>query len=298
MPLPVAGGTTDTVGRFEPRRTSSTVVWAPAKECQTKLDPWSRRVNVMETEAGVTVTSPGSDLGSPAATACQSICLTGPDSCSSTGTVSDVRLPPRPPQAVDICAAGVCGDRAGGMWESLLKITPSKVTLDGRTDLGTGSRLVELIVRDFPEVNSIDQLQLSGSIADTPSTVCGIRGLSQCIEPKSARACCPLKGSEDEKASQETSGKLGTPERPGSARSHHGRQGEKSGSKAHQETSLSARSQYCGLSGLCYVHTGVDVHRTHGQQGEVSGSEADQEICTAPYAPQVIYFTQPMITTM
>jgi hypothetical protein len=255
------------------------------------------------------VTSPTSDLGSPAATAqSRSICFTGPDLCASSGTVSDVRLPPRPPQAVealqspiDISAAGVSGDRAVGMWESsprpLLKITPSTVTLDGRTDLGTGSRLVELIVRDFPEVDSIDQLQLS--IAETPGTVCGIRGLWQSIEPKAALAFCPLKGSDDEEASQETSGKLGNPVRPGSSRSHHGQQGEKSGSEAHQEWPyLSARSQYCGLSGLCYVDTGVDVNRTHGQKDEKSGSEADQEICTAPYAPQVIHVTQGMITTM
>ena len=253
------------------------------------------------------VTSPASDLSSPAVTA-QSICFTGPDLCASSGTVSDVRLPPRPPQAVealqspiDISAAGVSGDRAVGMWESsprpMLKITPSTVTLDGRTDLGTGSRLVELIVRDFPEVDSIDQLQLS--IAETPGTVCGIRGLWQSIEPKAALVCCPLTGSDDEEASQETSGKLGNPVRPGSSRSHHGQQGEKSGSEAHQEWPyLSARSQYCGLSGLCYVDTGVDVNRTHGQKDEKSGSEADQEICTAPYAPQVIHVTQGMITTM
>ena len=159
------------------------------------------------------VTSPASDLGWPAATA-KSIFFTVPDSCTTgtasapiqdgctAGTVSnmlchwhspDVLLPPRPAHAVEalqspigISAAGVSGDRAGGLWEPsprpMLKITPSTVTLVGRTDLGTGSRLVELIVRDFPEVNSIDQLQLS--IAETPNTVCRIRGLSQSLSPK------------------------------------------------------------------------------------------------------------------
>ena len=63
---------------------------------------------------------------------------------SRSGTASDVRLPPRPANGVEalqslspigISAAGVSGDRAGGMWESsprpMLKITPSTVTLVG-----------------------------------------------------------------------------------------------------------------------------------------------------------------------
>jgi hypothetical protein len=62
---------------------------------------------------------------------------------------------------------------------SVLKIHPSKVTLDGRTDLTTGSSLVELTMLDFPKVDAIDQLQLT--IADMPcnGTVCRIRGFSQ-----------------------------------------------------------------------------------------------------------------------
>jgi hypothetical protein len=62
---------------------------------------------------------------------------------------------------------------------SVLKIIPSKVTLDGRTDLAIGSSLVELTVLDFPKLDAIDQLQLT--IADMPcnGTVCRIHGFSQ-----------------------------------------------------------------------------------------------------------------------
>lgn len=61
---------------------------------------------------------------------------------------------------------------------SVLKIAPSKVTLDGRTDLGSGSSLVEMTVIDFPKPDTIGQLHLT--IDDTPcnGTLCGIVAFS------------------------------------------------------------------------------------------------------------------------
>jgi hypothetical protein len=44
---------------------------------------------------------------------------------------------------------------------SVLKISPGKVTLDGRTDVFTGSTFVKLTVLNFPKIDRIDELQLT-----------------------------------------------------------------------------------------------------------------------------------------
>ena len=61
----------------------------------------------------------------------------------------------------------------------ILKILPSKVTLDGRTDLSTGSRLAELTVLNLPKLGAIHQLQLTIENMPCNGTICGIFGFSQ-----------------------------------------------------------------------------------------------------------------------
>ena len=62
---------------------------------------------------------------------------------------------------------------------SVLKITPSKVTLEGRTNVATGSSLVELTILDFPKLDKIDQLELTIANAQCNGTICHIDGFSQ-----------------------------------------------------------------------------------------------------------------------
>lgn len=62
---------------------------------------------------------------------------------------------------------------------SVLKITPSKVTLEGRTNVATGSSLVKLTILDFPKLDKIDQLELTIANAQCNGTICHIDGFSQ-----------------------------------------------------------------------------------------------------------------------